>query len=194
MASLARVTVIASRWYCSRKPSSRVNCGLPVAVEMQVFLDAVAACRHRRVDGSQGCQDALDRRFVGTLGRQRRHFTFQRAAHLDDLHHRFQRVQHGRVKRQRLGTRHRRHIDARTLTRHQQPHGLEPAHRLAHHGARHAVALGQFLFGGQAILRTQLAAFDASLQQVGQPVGQAVGRQQGLGRGRLSSHQVIIQI
>jgi hypothetical protein len=54
---------------------------------------------------------------------------------------------------------------------------FELVHRLAHHGARHAMHLGQALLGGQAVARRERAAVDLLLHQRGQAVGQARGLQ-----------------
>ena len=88
-----------------------------------------------------------------------------------------ERIEHRRVEGQWLVLRLGGDEHARALARHHQLARLELVHRLAHHGARHAVRLGQLLLGGQAVTWAQGAGVDLVAHQHGQLVGQAPGHQ-----------------
>ena len=179
-----------SRRYCSRKPSSSRNCGLPVdfadhAVEGEVFRHAVAPVGDGSVDGLQRAPQRGDLRAGGALGGQRGDLALEHAPHLDHVHHRLHRVQHGGVEGQRLiaaaAARRTRPSPGATAP---VPLRLELVHRLAHHGARDAVRGRELLLGGQPVAGLQRAGFDLRAQARRQPVRQPIDDQLlGLGGG-----------
>jgi hypothetical protein len=170
-----------SRKYCSKKPSSRLNCGLPVASPMARWKARSSSTPSRpsasAVSIAASARLMADLRARGALRGHRGDLALEHAPHLDHVDHRVHRIEHRGVEGQRLVDRGLGHVHARTLARQQQAARLELVHRLAHDGARDTVRHRDLLLAGQPVARPQRAAFELRREQRSEPVRQPLGDQ-----------------
>jgi hypothetical protein len=142
-----------------QQPELRVAGGFADhAVEGQVFGHAVLPAATTAVSMAlRAAPQRSDLAARGALGRQRGDLALEHAPHLDHVHH-------GLLPSpSTLGSKASGWLCGASATNTPEPWRdcdqrtrLELVHRLAHHGARHAVHGGQLLFGRQPVARRSL--------------------------------------
>ncbi len=90
------------------------------AVKLQVFGHTVAAFGDRLVDGLERSAQLRDLGPCGAIRGQRCNLAFEHPPHLDDMHHRLDRLQHGGVECERQVLWRRGHEHAGPLACHHQ--------------------------------------------------------------------------
>ena len=179
VASLRRVTRIASSLYCSRKPRIRPKCGLPAAWASRRWkarssstpsrpsaaLRSIArSARRRAATWSRVARSAASAAVSASSARRTSRTCITSSSEAIRLRSSCSAAAGGAVD-----------VDAGALARAQQAARLELVHRLAHDGARDAVGGGEAGLGRKPVAGAQAPGLDLVAEAVGEAVGQALG-------------------